>query len=140
MLKIKILSVGKNKEQWLEAGCTEYVKRLAPIMAIDFVWVKNNDQLVEMVKKEKTIIVLDVSGKSMDSKAFSAYLTQKIEESGGRLTFVIGGAEGLPEPLKGHSNGISFSPLTFTHQLIRLLLLEQIYRALEIVKGSPYHK
>jgi 23S rRNA (pseudouridine1915-N3)-methyltransferase len=140
MLKVKIVSIGKNKEVWLETGIQEYIKRLSPTMGIECLWVKTDEQLVEQAKKEKMVVVLDVIGETMDSVMFANYFQKKLEEGGGRLSFVIGGPEGLPEALKGHPNRLSFSPLTFTHQIVRLLLLEQLYRAVEIAKGSPYHK
>lgn len=140
MLKIRIISVGKTKEAWLETGLDEYVKRLKPTAAIEFTWVKNDEQLLQIIEKEPLTICLDPSGKLMTSEQFSTFLQTKIEEGGSRVAFVIGGAEGLPSQLKKHSTLFSLSPLTMTHQLTRLVLMEQIYRALEIAKGSPYHK
>ncbi len=83
---------------------------------------------------------MDAAAKPMDSETFSTFIIKKFEEEGSRLAIVIGGAEGLPLPLKQHHILISLSPMTFTHQLVRLILVEQIYRAFEIDKGSRYHK
>lgn len=140
MLKLKIFSVGKTKEPWLEQALEEYLKRLKPVLTIDFVWAKNDDQLLSLVEKEPLVLCLDAEGSLMDSPQFASYLLSKFEEGGSRLAIVIGGAEGLPEKLKRNRSLISLSRLTFTHQIVRLVLLEQIYRAFEIAKGSQYHK
>jgi len=140
MLRLRILSVGKTKELWLEHGIEEYLKRLQNIASIDFIWAKNDEQLVTLALKESALICMDIGGKMMDSEAFSVFLHQHLQEGGSRLSFVIGGAEGLPPQLKKGYPLISLSPMTFTHQLARLILVEQIYRAFEIAKGSRYHK
>jgi 23S rRNA (pseudouridine1915-N3)-methyltransferase len=139
MLKIKLFSVGKTKEQWLEDAIDEYLRRLKPTASIEFFWAKNDEQLLQLVEKEPLFICLDPNGKMMTSEQFSSFLISKLEEGGSRLSFVIGGPDGLPPILK-KAFLFSLSPLTLTHQLTRLILLEQIYRAFEIAKGSPYHK
>lgn len=139
MLKIKLFSIGKTKEQWLEDAIDEYLRRLKPTASIEFFWAKNDEQLLQLVEKEPLFICLDPNGKMMTSEQFSSFLISKLEEGGSRLSFVIGGPDGLPPILKKASL-FSLSPLTLTHQLTRLILLEQIYRAFEIAKGSPYHK
>jgi 23S rRNA (pseudouridine1915-N3)-methyltransferase len=140
MLRLKILSVGKTKESWLNQALEEYIKRLKPVLDIEFIWAKNDAQLLTLIEKKTSYICLDANGKQMDSPEFSQYVLTKFEESGTRLTFVIGGPEGLPLKLKNHRETISLSRLTMTHQIVRLVLLEQIYRAFEIAKGTPYHK
>lgn len=140
MFKIKILSVGKTKEAWLDQALNEYLKRLQPIAAFEFVWAKSDKQLLELVAKEPHFICLDANGTLMTSEKFSSFLQDQLEKNGSRLTLVIGGAEGLPPSLKATAELISLSPMTLTHQVTRLILLEQIYRAFEIAKGSKYHK
>lgn len=140
MLKLKIISVGKTKEDWLEQGLQEYVKRLKPLMSIEFVWAKNDEHLIALVEKEPLCITLDASGVPFSSEEFAKYIQQKFQEGGSRLCMVIGGPEGLPPKLKSSSQKISLSPMTLTHQMVRLLLIEQIYRAFEITRGSKYHK
>ena len=139
MHKIKIISVGKTKESWLDEAMQEYIKRLKPLASFEFVWAKNDDQLVELAKKEPLTVCLDSKGTPLDSEGFATYLMQKLQEGGSRICLIIGGPEGLPADLKG-SAMISLSLLTMTHQIVRLVLLEQIYRAFEIAKGSKYHK
>lgn len=140
MLKIKILSVGKTKEPWLEEALAEYVKRLKPTAELEFVWAKNDAQLTSLAEQETLPICLDPNGLMMNSAEFSTFLLKKLEEGGSRTCFVIGGADGLPAMLKKGRSLISFSRMTFTHQITRLVLIEQIYRAFEIFKGTKYHK
>jgi 23S rRNA (pseudouridine1915-N3)-methyltransferase len=141
MLKIKILSIGKTKEPWLEQAIAEYQKRLQATASFEFIWAKQEEQLLALVAQSPLPICLDPRGSLFTSEEFSDFLCNKLELGGSRLSFVIGGAEGLPASLKkGSYPQVSLSSLTFTHQLTRLVLIEQIYRALEIAKGSKYHK
>lgn len=140
MNKLRILSIGKTKEPWLEDAIAEYLKRLQHVLTIEFVWAKSDDQLVQLASKESLLICLDSEGKMMTSEQFSTFIIKKFEEGGSRLAIVIGGPEGLPEPLRQHPLKISLSLMTFTHQLVRLILIEQLYRAFEIDKGTGYHK
>lgn len=140
MLRIKILSVGKTKEAWLEQALQEYLKRLQGRASFEFIWAKDDKQLLDLASRESLLVCLDVEGVMMNSEQFATFLHDKLQQGGSRLTLVIGGAEGLPPQLKQSTTLISLSPLTLTHQLTRLVLLEQIYRAFEIAKGSKYHK
>ncbi len=144
MIKITLLSVGKTHEPWLEEGLKMYVARMRPMAEFQFVWLKDNRALERILEREfekhKTYVVLDSGGKSFDSVAFSEWFFDAIEKAHSRLTFVIGPAEGLSDAIKKSAFCMSFSKLTFTHQLVRLVLLEQIFRAFEIRKGSKYHK
>lgn len=139
MYKIKIFSVGKTKEEWLESALKEYLKRLKPIASFEFIFTKNDEQLVLQATKEETLICLDPQGRSVDSQEFANLCMGFLERGGSKLSFVIGGPEGLPQILRQREL-ISLSLLTFTHQICRLILVEQIYRAFEIEKGSKYHK
>lgn len=134
MLKIHLISVGKNKESWLSDALDLYIKRLKPTMEITCTWARDDAHLIALSKNEKNVIGLDPNGKMMDSEEFSGWLYQQ-----SRFCFVIGGAEGLPPELKQNPL-ISLSKMTMTHQIARLFLVEQLYRASEIHKGSPYHK
>lgn len=140
MYRLRIISVNKTKESWLEEAIAEYIKRLQNTVSIEFVWCKNDEQLVALTTKEPLVICLDAAGDSMESERFSRFLIKKFEEGGARLAIVIGGAEGLPPELKMNYPLISLSPMTFTHQVVRLILVEQVYRAFEIARGSKYHK
>ena len=140
MFKIKILTIGKNKEKWLQEALDLYTSRLRAIASISFMYIKDNHQLISLLKKESYIILLDSQGKHLSSTEFHNMLYEELEKNGSHLTFVIGGPEGLPKSLLTAHHSISLSSLTFTHQIARLILLEQIYRATEIAKGSQYHK
>lgn len=140
MLKLKILSIGKTKEAWLEEALSEYLKRLKPYMSVEWIWAKDNNHLLELSRKEPLVIGLDPTGHLFSSEEFATFLEEAWEKGGSRLTMVIGGAEGLLPPFKKEFTLVSLSPMTFTHQMTRLLLIEQIYRATEIKKGSQYHK
>lgn len=140
MLRLKVLSVGKNKEAWLEEAIQLYEKRLKPFMQIEWVWAKNSEQLEQWALQEPGLICLDPAGQQFTSEAFSKFLDAEWERYGARLTFVIGGAEGLPHSLRNRPGNISLSRLTFTHQITRLILIEQIYRAHDLSRGGNYHK
>ena len=168
-MKVNIRIVGrKSSEPWLEEGVDMYEKRLRPSnVEVDTTWHKDNAALMKGIDMDRSkshkVICLDPTGTQPTSEKFSDQVYQWLEEGGSRLSFVIGGAEGLPTELKypsytsstkksnnNNNNNkdnnnkppimISLSVLTFTHQFARLLLIEQIYRATEIQKGSGYHK
>jgi 23S rRNA (pseudouridine1915-N3)-methyltransferase len=152
-MKVTIRIVGRKtgSEKWLEDACSMYQTRLRPAnIDVDTVWHKNNDALVKGVLGDYTkgapVVLLDPLGKTRSSEALADDFFDWIEEGGSRLIFVIGGAEGLPAELKTPPPGskppilLSLSSLTFTHQFARLVLIEQLYRASEIRKGTGYHK
>lgn len=161
-MKINIRIVGrKTSEPWLEEGVEMYEKRLRPSnVEVDTTWHKDNTALMKGIDMDRSknhkVICLDPLGIQQTSEKFADKTYQWLDEGGSRLSFIIGGAEGLPAELKypSYSTGkkgakannnnapilISLSALTFTHQFARLLLIEQIYRATEIKKGSGYHK
>lgn len=141
MLKIKVYSIGKTKEDWLLQALEEYEKRLKASLTFEWILAKSDEQLKQFLEKEENFICLDPRGKQFSSEEFSTFLTRAFRDCHSRLAFVIGGAEGIPQPLKLKAKAlISLSRMTFTHQITRLILVEQIYRALEIEKGSAYHK
>lgn len=141
MYNFKIITVGKIKEKWLDIAIKDYEKRLSKTASFEWLLVKNDDALIKLCDKEKHFICLDVEGIRLSSEKFSSTLLKNLENEGASLNFVIGGPEGLPNSIKSKAAlSISLSDLTFTHQIVRLVLLEQIYRAFEIDKGSPYHK
>lgn len=136
MFKVKVLTIGRCKEEWLIQAINEYEKRLRGKLSVEWQLAKDNAQLIEWAGSE-SLIALDPKGELFTSEAWS----QKMNRLGLRLVFAIGGAEGLPsEILKRAQFRWSLSPLTFTHQITRLILMEQLYRATEIERGSQYHK
>jgi len=128
----------KNKETWLGDALQIYEKRLKSNMQIEWLLFEKEEDLIKNSLEQPNLIALDVKGKLLSS----VLLSQKLFNLWGtRISFVIGGPTGLPsQVLEKSSFQWSFSPLTFTHQIIRLLLVEQLYRAIEIEKKSPYHK
>ncbi|MES2273798.1 MAG: 23S rRNA (pseudouridine(1915)-N(3))-methyltransferase RlmH [Chlamydiota bacterium] len=141
MLKVKVLTVGRLKEAWLEAALSEYEKRLEQVLKIEWAIAKTEAQLNGWASKEPSLVALDLKGKLLSSEGFSQKFIHLMTENGARLVFVIGGAEGIgKELLEKCQFRWSLSPLTFTHQMTRLILVEQIYRAIEIEKGTGYHK
>jgi 23S rRNA (pseudouridine1915-N3)-methyltransferase len=140
VIRIRLLSVGKTKESWLEEAVADYVKRLSSQVDFEFIWVKDNYQLEQKISKELHVILLDPQGAIMTSEAFSQFLMKEIERGNSRIAIIIGGPEGLTPTIKAKFPQISLSKMTFTHQITRLILLEQIYRAFEIERGSQYHK
>ena len=141
MYKIKVYTIGKTKEDWLQRALEEYEARLKASLSFEWILAKNDDHLTQLLEKEAHFICLDPKGKQFSSEEFSPNLLNLLQECGSRLSFVIGGAEGIPAALKTKARGlISLSKMTFTHQITRLILVEQVYRALEIGKGTAYHK
>lgn len=107
-------------------------------MQIDWVLAETNKELIDKALKETSFITLDLKGKFLSSEDFSRHLFSVF---GLKPTFIIGGAEGLDAKITNRASfSWSLSPLTFTHQMVRLLLVEQLYRAIEIEEGSSYHK
>ncbi len=140
MYKITIFSVGKTKESWLLEAISEYEKRLKTTIDLQWVLVKKSEQLDSLLE-QTPFIALTPEAKQYSSEEFSVQMHQFLEKLGSRIAFLIGGAEGItPKLLSKAFATLSFSKMTFTHQIVRLLLVEQIYRATEIKKGSGYHK
>jgi 23S rRNA (pseudouridine1915-N3)-methyltransferase len=141
MLKVKVFTVGKNKEKWINDGIKEYEKRLSKTMHFEWIFFKNISQLETCMLKENFFICLDVLGHEIISQNFSEKIFNSFEENNSKLNFVIGDANGLPLILKERSNyNLSLSKLTFTHQMSRLILIEQLYRADQIMKNTKYQR
>ena len=142
-LTTTILTVGKKNgvEPWISAGCSEYEKRIQPIVDIETIFYKSDDALVDSLHSLRgTVIALDEIGIELSSRDFSQYYYKALENGGSHVCLIIGGFSGLPPQIKKKYPLISIGKMTWTHQMARLLLLEQIYRAIEIRKGSSYHK
>lgn len=140
MIRIKILSVGKNAERWLEEAIQMYVTRLTPYAIFEFCWLKTSEALEKALLAEKNPILLDPYGTAYDSPDFCRWFFSRAERGGAKVALAIGPAEGFRDEIREKFELISLSKLTFTHQMARLLLVEQIFRAFEIQKGTQYHK
>lgn len=159
-MKITILCVGKVKEKFYRDGIAEFVKRLSRYCKLEIIEVadektteeaseteiriikeKEGERLLKNIKDDAYVICLCIDGKQLNSEE----LSEKIEKLGvqgcSHIYFVIGGSLGLADEVVKRANfKLSFSPMTFPHQLMRLILLEQIYRAYRIMNNEPYHK
>ncbi len=137
MIKVHIHTIGRSKENWLNEALQEYEKRLQGRIQIKWQIASGDEELIQQTALEPYLIALDIQGSLLSSEA----LSQKLTKAGSRYSFVIGGADGLNQQILHQAKWRwSLSPLTFTHQMTRLILLEQLYRAYEIDRKSPYHK
>ncbi|MCF7793995.1 MAG: 23S rRNA (pseudouridine(1915)-N(3))-methyltransferase RlmH [Candidatus Cloacimonetes bacterium] len=154
-MKIKIICVGKTKQKFIEAGIAEYKKRLQTFAKIETIILPDvkltSSNNIDIVKKQESEIIrkhiknyevkvaLDENGKSLTSKKFADFFVDQMN-FGKDIAFFIGGVYGFEkEILNSMDMNLSFSRFTFTHQMIRLILFEQIYRAFTIIKGKRYH-
>ena len=158
-MKITVLAVGKLKEKYLRDGVAEYMKRLAPFAKIEIVEIaeekmpnhfspaekektlaREGERLLAKVPEGSELVVLDVAGEPLSSEELAARLDEWMVGGASHLTFLIGGAFGLSPAVRRTAKlRLSFSRMTFTHQMVRLLLAEQIYRAFKILRGEKYH-
>ena len=150
---IKIICVGKIKEKFFRDAIEEYQKRLTKYTKINIIEVDdiniNNEELIKQkekelilkhIEKKEYVITLEIEGKQLSSTELSKKI-EEIEQINSNITFIIGGSYGLDDEIKNLSNyKLSFSKLTFPHQLFRVILLEQIYRAYKIKNNESYHK
>ena len=159
-MKIKIYAIGKIKEKYLKEGINEYLERIKLYSQIEIIEVNDEpivdnphpseikkaidiegQRVLKLLKTNDYLIGLDLNKKEMTSPEFSTYLSKKFVSGGSNISFVIGGSYGLSEELKARCNdSISLSKMTFLHQMTRLILLEQIYRAFKINRNETYHK
>jgi 23S rRNA (pseudouridine1915-N3)-methyltransferase len=159
-MNIKILCVGKIKEKFYRDAIDEYVKRLSKYCSVSVVEVpdektsenasdneiaivkdKEGERLLKHISDRDYVIALAILGKQMDSVVFSRFIEDLGIQGKSSLIFVIGGSLGLSDTILKRSDfQISFSKMTFPHQLMRVILSEQIYRAMRIMKNEPYHK
>ncbi|HJA65760.1 MAG TPA: 23S rRNA (pseudouridine(1915)-N(3))-methyltransferase RlmH [Candidatus Mediterraneibacter cottocaccae] len=159
-MKITLITVGKIKEKYLRDAIAEYTKRLSKYCKLEIIEVadektpdqasetveenirtKEGERILKYIRDDMYVITLEIAGKMLSSEEFA----EKVETLGiqgkSSIAFVIGGSIGLgKEVLKRSDFALSFSKMTFPHQLMRVVLLEQVYRAYRIINGEPYHK
>ena len=137
----KIIAIGKIKKKWIQTGIDMYLNRLPGLEIIeikDSTQKKEEYMIKELLKKNETLITLNENGQTFSSKQLSKKL---LDSNNQNITFVIGGATGLSTSLNSFASWqLSLSPLTFPHEIARLILIEQLYRAKTIIQGGPYHK
>lgn len=148
---IKIVCAGKIKERYFDMAIKEYLKRLSRYTKVVIVEVSDEpnaekalkvegEKILKKISDDEYVITLDINGKSISSLEFAKKI-DSVFNSNSKLTFVIGGSYGLSGDVKKRSNySLSFSKMTFPHQLFRVVLLEQIYRAYKINNNESYHK
>ncbi|MBC8478681.1 23S rRNA (pseudouridine(1915)-N(3))-methyltransferase RlmH [bacterium] len=153
--RLRMICVGKTREDYLLAAERDYCRRIKPHAALELVQLKTKasysrdtpaqirslegQQTRDALQPDTIRIALDERGKQLDSKEFAALLNRHLIESGRQLEFIIGGPWGLDQKLRDSCHEvISLSRMTFNHRLVRLFLLEQIYRAFQILKGGGY--
>ncbi|HGQ2390729.1 TPA: 23S rRNA (pseudouridine(1915)-N(3))-methyltransferase RlmH [Streptococcus pneumoniae] len=159
-MKIKVVTVGKLKEKYLKDGIAEYSKRISRFAKLEMIELADektpdkaseseNQKILEIegqrilskIADRDFVIVLAIEGKTFFSEEFSKQLEETSIKGFSTLTFIIGGSLGLSSSVKNRANlSVSFGRLTLPHQLMRLVLVEQIYRAFTIQQGFPYHK
>ena len=137
----KVIAIGKIKRKWIQEGIEMYLKRLPGLKVIE---IKDNHQakeehmIKEIINKNDILVTLNENGQSFTSKQLATKLLNSHNQN---IIFVIGGASGLSPSLTNSASWqLSLSPLTFPHEIARLLLIEQLYRANTITQGGPYHK
>lgn len=159
-MKITIIAVGKLKEKYLKDGIAEYLKRLSRFCDTEIIEVedeqapeslsaaqeaqvkrKEAERIQKRIKEGSVVVTLDLKGKMYTSEEFAGRLNSFFISGASNIVFVIGGSLGIDSELNEKASlRISFSNLTFPHQLVRLILLEQVFRAFKIINGETYHK
>ncbi|WP_064202769.1 23S rRNA (pseudouridine(1915)-N(3))-methyltransferase RlmH [Brevibacillus brevis] len=159
-MQISIITVGKLKEKYLREGIDEYSKRLSAYCKLQVIEVndekapeemsaaemeqvkrKEGERILAQIKQDQYVIALAIDGQMWSSEKLSAEMDKLALHGRSQVTFVIGGSLGLADQVLKRADALlSFSKMTFPHQLVRLVLLEQVYRAFRISRGEPYHK
>lgn len=155
-MKLNILAVGKTKDEFVNLAEKEYLKRLQSFLTVNLIVIPINkitpkteiekaknlesDKILKRIPERSYVIALDENGKSFTSLDFANHLNNLFVSQNKPLYFIIGGPYGLANSVKCRYDELfSLSKMTFTHQMIRIILLEQIYRAMTIIKGKKYH-
>ena len=155
-MKVTLILVGRNKESWIETGLKDYKKRIKRYLPFDVIEVptvkgsgkmtkneikeKEGKEILNNIRSNSYVVLLDENGKEYTSEEFAEWLQGAMNRSIQYLVFIIGGAYGFSDEIKNRANRkLSLSKMTFSHQIVRLVFGEQLYRALTIIKGEPYH-
>lgn len=154
-MRISILAVGRLKERWWSQAADEYLKRLGPFARTEVLEVpdrdvsrqedtavaREGDDLLRALPEGAYVVALDSSGKERTSEELAAWLEQRMLGGVSHIAFVVGGAAGLDRRVVERADeSLSLSAMTFPHQMARVILLEQLYRAFKIIRGEPYHR
>lgn len=159
-MKITIIAVGKIKENFYREAVAEYGKRLGRFCKLEIIQVEDEktpdkagaaleeeikhreaERIMRHIREDAYVITLEIRGKMYDSEEFADEIEKLATQGNSHIQFVIGGSLGLHEEICTKADrAVSFSKMTYPHQLMRVILLEQIYRAYRIINGEPYHK
>ena len=154
MFSITLITVGTLKESWLKESVGEFKKRLTPYCKlaiieleevkagndVEKIRAQESQKIIKSIPKDSYVVVLDEIGKAMNSQGLSEFVGSRVDE-GKQLVFIIGGSHGYSGEVLQHAQmTLSLSKMTFTHQMARVFLLEQLYRAFQILGGGKYHK
>jgi len=155
-MKIQFWAIGKNHEPYVKEGIQDFTRRISKYYLVEWNIIpmpkntgmmsemdlkkKEGDIILDWIKKDEYLVALDEHGKEMNSEKFAQFIQARANESVRTIVFVIGGAFGLDEAVLKEANyKLSLSQLTFPHQLVRLILAEQVYRACSIIRNEKYH-
>lgn len=153
-MKIKLIMVGKTDESYLIQGIEKYIQRLKHYVNFEMITIPVKSDISDIIKLKEAesamilkhtapgdiLYLLDEKGKQLSSREFAQFFQGKMNESTKSLVFIVGGAFGFSDEMYKRANGkISLSAMTFSHQMIRLFFVEQLYRAFTILKGEKYH-
>ena len=151
-MKLKIIWVGKSRDPWVKDAIDEYASRVRRYMPLELIDIRDEKgaEAEEMRRREcerlekhippgATLILLDERGEQLDSPGLAAFVGKQRDSGTGELIFAIGGAYGFSEEFRRRGKLLALSKMTFTHQMVRAFLLEQIYRAFTILNKEPYH-
>ncbi|GGK05967.1 ribosomal RNA large subunit methyltransferase H [Lentibacillus kapialis] len=159
-MNITIIAVGKLKEKYLKQGIEEYMKRLGAYAKVQIREVadekspenmshaenkqvkrKEGERILSNISRDTYVITLEIDGKMLTSEQFAAKMDELATYGTSKIAFIIGGSVGISKDVQKRSDlALSFSRMTFPHQMMRMILLEQIYRAFRIMRAEPYHK
>jgi 23S rRNA (pseudouridine1915-N3)-methyltransferase len=140
-MKLRIVWVGKTRNPQIAKLCKDYISRIEHFLPLNIAEVKEADKILAKLDVSDRVVALDAKGKTWTSEQLAKFVHQHMNSDARRLTFVIGDYDGLSEGVMKRADvQWSLSPLTFTHDLTRVLLLEQLYRALSIIRNLPYSR
>jgi 23S rRNA (pseudouridine1915-N3)-methyltransferase len=142
-MKIRLLMLGKTRRPEMSAVLADYVKRIERACPIEVIEVRDGDAAVKRLDADRAAmaLLLDAGGKALDSTAFAKWLGEQRDRGAREIIFVCGDADGFPDALRERvKQKLSLSAMTYSHELARVMLAEQIYRAFAILSGSPYPK
>ena len=155
-MKVKLLLTGKTDQEYLITGINEYINRLKPYVSLEVVFISTprkwnvfpsaqrkeleGDLLIKHIERGDLCVLLDEGGKRYTSPGFAKFLQEQMNRSVKNVLFIVGGPWGFAEKVTKRADmKLSLSPMTFSHQMVRLFFLEQLYRAFTIIRNQPYH-